>query len=53
MIDITHKKCSNCDDVQSNRKYKGLCLRCFVYLNPNEPNAKNYKIKEKHVTDFI
>ena len=37
----------------TNNKYKGLCLRCHVYIHPNEPNARNYKIKEKHVTDYI
>ena len=34
-------------------KYKGHCLRCFVYLFPDEPITHNYKVKERHVADFI
>ena len=48
MIDIKHKKCKEC-----NKKYKGYCLRCFIFKFPNVKISKNYKIKEKHVTDFI
>lgn len=53
MINVTVKKCSNCNDIKANKKYKELCLRCHTYMYPNEPNSRNYKIKEKHVTDFI
>jgi len=37
----------------SNNKYKGHCFSCFFYLFPDEPNARNYKTKEKDVTDRI
>ena len=37
----------------SNPKYKGHCLTCFIHLFPDEPNARNYKTKEKDVVDRI
>ena len=55
MIDIKHPKCifEGCNIQISNPKYQGYCTRCFMYTFPNEPVARNYKIKEKHVTDFV
>jgi hypothetical protein len=55
MVDVSNPSCQfeNCDTRPSNPKYKGYCCRCFVNLFPNEPNTRNYKIKENHVTDFI
>lgn len=54
MINVNNNKCSTCKTTQvSNPKYKGLCTRCFVYTFPNEPVSRNYKVKEKHVHDFI
>jgi hypothetical protein len=54
MIDIIHKKCIECNDTRiSNIKYKDYCLRCFMFKFPNEKVSKNYRIKEKHMTDFI
>ena len=54
MFDITHKKCleENCD-TQVTNKYKGYCIRCFVYKFPDIKISRNYKIKENHMTDFI
>jgi hypothetical protein len=54
MVDVIHKKCrsENCT-THANPKYRGYCSRCFMYTFPDEPIAFNYKIKEKHVTDFI
>jgi len=42
-----------CETLLSNPKYNGYCLRCFLYLFPDEPNSRNYKTKEKNVTDKI
>ena len=54
MIDITHKKCIECNIIRvSNIKYKNYCLRCFILKFPNEKVSRNYKIKENHMTDFI
>lgn len=55
MMDIKHKQCItfNCQITSSNPKYRGYCLRCFMYTFPDEPVTRNYKIKEKHVVDFI
>jgi hypothetical protein len=55
MVDVKHTKCKTelCDTIVSNTNYKGHCLRCFMYLFPNEPVARNYKTKETFVADFI
>ena len=55
MIDIKNKRCifEGCITQVSNPIYKGYCLRDFMYLFPDEPVARNYKVKEKHVSDFI
>lgn len=54
MIDIACKKCkNNCNTVVTNKKYKGYCLFCFIHLFPDEPVTRNYKTKEKHITDII
>jgi hypothetical protein len=42
-----------CSTIPSNRKYKGYCLICFIHLFPEEPITRNYKTKERSVTDFI
>jgi hypothetical protein len=36
-----------------NTKYQGYCVYCFIHLFPDEPNARNYKTKEKDVIDRI
>jgi hypothetical protein len=56
MINIFAKKCLSewCDTlVYNNNKYDDYCIRCFIHLFPDKPVARNYKTKEKAVTDFI
>ena len=36
-----------------NKKYQGYCLFCFVNLFPDNQLVRNYKTKEKEVSDFI
>ena len=54
MINIKSKKCKeeHCNTIQ-NLKYRGYCMRCFMYTFPDEPVTRHYRIKEKHVKDFI
>lgn len=42
-----------CENIPTNKKYEGYCLRCFVHLFPDKPNTRNYKTKEKCVVDNI
>ena len=54
MIDVKNKRCLECKETHiSNQKYRGHCLRCFIYKFPKEKISKNYKIKEQHMVDFI
>jgi hypothetical protein len=54
MLNLVSKMCTNgCGTVAQKSRYKGYCLRCFMYLFPNEPIVRHYKIKEKHMTDFL
>jgi hypothetical protein len=52
---IVHKTCNTplCGVTPSSKKYEGYCLRCFIHTFPDKPVARNYKTKEKTVTDFI
>jgi hypothetical protein len=34
-------------------KYDGHCAFCYYNLFPDKPNARNYKTKERSVTEFI
>jgi hypothetical protein len=54
MIDVTHKKCKTylCP-TQVKNKYNGYCYYCFIHLFPDNPLVKNYKSKEKSVTNYI
>ena len=54
MVDVTHKMCKTplCD-IQVKDKYRGYCLRCFMYTFPNEPVTRNYKTKETATVDKI
>ena len=57
------KLCRTCDgsdlcisgfcDTMKNSKYDNYCLRCFIHLFPDKPNARNYRTKEKFVVDFV
>ena len=55
MIDVKSRRCINehCNTFASKTKYRGYCFRCFMYIFPDEPISKYYKIKEKHVSDYI
>jgi hypothetical protein len=54
MVDVIHPKCKECNITRtSNKRYKELCLRCFMFKYPDEKATKNYKIKENHMVDFI
>jgi hypothetical protein len=55
MIDVVNHRCKTirCETRGSKNKYKGYCLRCFIHLFPDEKVCRNYKTKEKHVSDFI
>jgi len=48
------KLCKNiwCE-ITANIKYQRYCLACYVNMFPDEPNARNYKTKEKDVVDRI
>jgi hypothetical protein len=53
MRDIMSRRCILCPAAVRRDKYKGYCLRCFMYTFPDEPVSRNYKVKEKHVQDFL
>jgi hypothetical protein len=55
MIDVVHKRCKNnwCDTFIQNSKYEGYCAYCFINMFPDKPISRNYKTKERAVTDYI
>jgi hypothetical protein len=55
MIDVKHVRCKThlCDTQVNNKQYRGLCQRCFVYTFPDEPVSRNFKTKERSVTDCV
>lgn len=55
MVDVTHQKCLSdlCEVRPYKNKYQGYCVRCFLHNFPDEPISRNYRIKERHVTDFL
>jgi hypothetical protein len=56
MIDVSHNRCLTnlCDIVVHNKeKFKGYCFRCFINMFPDDPLVKNFKNKEKSVSEFI
>ena len=54
MIDVLNKRCKNqwCN-TRNNPKYEGYCLRCFIHEFPDQEISRNYKIKERYVTDYL
>jgi len=52
MVNVGSKKCKFCPTIVKN-KYEGYCLRCFIHTFPDKPVSRNYKTKEKTVTDYI
>ena len=53
MINVVRKTCKICDTQIKNKLYDGYCLRCFIYIFPDKPVTRNYKTKEKTVTDYV
>jgi hypothetical protein len=53
MWDVVHPKCTNGCGTSVKKRHRGYCIRCFVYLFPDEPVARKYKVKEQHFTDYI
>lgn len=56
MMNVTGKRCINegCDTIPYHySRYGGYCLYCFIHLFPDDNRTTNYKIKERHVTDFV
>lgn len=55
MINVKDKRCLThlCDTLATNKKYRGHCLRCFIHLFPEEPVTRNYKTKERAVTEYL
>jgi hypothetical protein len=56
MILIKHKS-NSCKtplcQTSPNKKYEGLCLRCYIYTYPDKPVTRNYKTKEQNVVNYI
>jgi hypothetical protein len=54
MIDVKHNSCKTpmCN-TRITDKYQGYCMRCYIYQFPEAEITKNYRIKEKHVSDYI
>lgn len=56
MIDVLHPTCSAewCETrVDDPIRFRGFCLRDYVYNFPNEPITRYYKTKERHVVEFV
>jgi hypothetical protein len=54
MIDVRNKKCIECKNSQLGRnKYNDHCLRCFIYKFPDNKISRNFKVKERHIQDFL
>lgn len=54
MVNVKSPICIECNISQAQRqKFRGYCLYCFIHKFPDEEITRNYKVKEKHVMDFI
>ena len=54
MIDIKNKKCkTNLCNTIIQKKYKGYCLRCFIYNFPESKIIRDYGTRESKVSEFI
>ena len=55
MINVMNKRCisDGCDTQVKKNKYRGYCIRCFIYTFPSETVSRNYKTKERNVVDCI
>lgn len=54
MVDVVSPRCKTplCDIIVT-KKYDGYCFRCYIHMNPDKPVSRNFKVKEKHVTDAV
>lgn len=53
-VNCVTKLCKECNVIQAcYPKYKGCCVRCFIYLFPDQTISRNYKVKENHVFDAV
>jgi hypothetical protein len=57
MVDVKSKRCItsvHCGgNFVYNNTYRGHCWFCFVHLYPDEPTIRNYKNKERAVTEYV
>jgi hypothetical protein len=54
MINVVSKRCqSDFCDIFVTKKNDGYCLPCYIHLFPDKPIARNYKTKEKIVSNFV
>jgi hypothetical protein len=54
MVNVKDKTCkTHLCNIRVHDKYDGYCLRCYIHLFPDKPVSRNYKTKEKMVTDFV
>ena len=54
MVNVVSKTCVSewCETIPGKR-YKGYCVRCFVYLFPELRVSRDYKTRERTVVDFL
>lgn len=54
MSNIMAKKCATlyCDTGASG-KYGEYCMLCYMHMFPDQPVARNYKTKEKAISDYV
>jgi EsV-1-7 cysteine-rich motif len=54
MINVNANTCIECNEIRiSNPNYNNHCLRCFIYKFPDNKISRNFKVKERHVQDFL
>jgi hypothetical protein len=53
MVDVRSKRCMLCPTHAKTKKYRGYCIRCFMYTFPDIPVSRNYKVKERHVHEHL
>jgi hypothetical protein len=54
MEDVVNKRCAaGCGTFANCSRYNGHCLRCFLHLFPDQTITKQYRIKERHVVDYL
>jgi hypothetical protein len=55
MINVNAKRCltEHCDTYAWNPNYEDYFMRCFMYVFPDKPIARNYKTKETAMVNYI